>query len=87
MLDAFNATLEACDPARGRFRTSRIDAGIDLLSDWLVDVTFGRIGARGRTIRHVDPTRPAPAKSSATACNAAPPPPPGASASPPASAS
>jgi len=38
------ATLEACDPARGRFRAYRIEAGTDLLGDWLVDVTYGRIG-------------------------------------------
>ncbi|APW58613.1 WGR domain-containing protein [Paludisphaera borealis] len=53
MLDAFTARLEACDPARGHFRAYRIDAGTDLFGDWLVDVTYGRIGSRGRTIRHV----------------------------------
>jgi len=35
MMDAFHAKLEACDPARGRFRAYRIDAGTDLLGDWL----------------------------------------------------
>ena len=53
MLDAFTATLQACDPSLGRFRAYRIKAGTDLLGDWLVDVTYGRIGSRGRTIRHV----------------------------------
>src|SRR4051812_36665024 len=53
MLDAFTVRLEACDPARGRLRAYRIDAGTDLFGDWLVDVTYGRIGSRGRTIRHV----------------------------------
>ena len=53
MLDAFTATLEACDPARNHFRSYRIEAGTDLLGDWLVDVTYGRIGSRGRIIRHV----------------------------------
>ena len=53
MLDAFTATLQACDPSLGRFRAYRIEAGTDLLGDWLVDVTYGRIGSRGRTIRHV----------------------------------
>lgn len=33
MLDAFSATLEACDPALGRFRTYRIEAGTDLLGE------------------------------------------------------
>jgi predicted DNA-binding WGR domain protein len=51
MMDAFYAKLEACDPALGRFRAYRIDAGTDLLGDWLVDITYGRIGAPGRTIR------------------------------------
>jgi hypothetical protein len=31
--------LEACDPARGHFRGYRIEAGVDLRGDWLVDVT------------------------------------------------
>jgi hypothetical protein len=53
LLDAFTATLEACDPARGRFRAYRIEAGTDLLGNWLVDVTYGRIGSPGRIIRYV----------------------------------
>ncbi len=52
MLDAFTATLEACDPPRNHFRAYRIEAGTDLLGDWVVDVTYGRIGTRGRTLRH-----------------------------------
>ena len=40
-------------PATRRFRAYRIDAGTDLLGDWLVDVTYGRIGSRGRTVRYV----------------------------------
>lgn len=52
-LDAFTATLVACDPAQGRFRAYCIEAGTDLLGDWLVDVTYGRIGSRGRIVRHV----------------------------------
>jgi hypothetical protein len=53
MLDAFNARLEARDPAKGHFRSYRLEAGTDLLGNWLVDITFGRIGARGHRIRHV----------------------------------
>lgn len=53
MLDAFTATLVACDPAQGRFRAYRIEAGIDMLGDWLVDVTYGRMGTRGRVVRYV----------------------------------
>jgi len=52
-MDRFRAELQACDAARGIFRTYRIEAGVDLFGDWLVDVTYGRICSRGRTIRHV----------------------------------
>ena len=48
MMDAFTATLEACDPDRNHFRAYRIEAGTDLLGDWLVEVTYGRIGSPGR---------------------------------------
>jgi len=52
-MGSFRIRLEACEPARGRFRAYLIDTGIDLLGDWLVDVTCGRIGSRGRLVRHV----------------------------------
>jgi hypothetical protein len=52
MLDAFTARLEARDPAKGHYRSYRLDAGTDLLGNWTVEITFGRIGARGRSIRH-----------------------------------
>jgi len=52
-MESFRARLEARDPARGCFRAYRIDAGTDLFGDWLVDVTYGRIGSSGRTVRHV----------------------------------
>jgi hypothetical protein len=45
VLTAFHARLEARNPARGRFRFYRIEVGTDLLGDWLVDVTYGRIGS------------------------------------------
>jgi len=51
MMDAFYAKLEACDPALGRFHAYRIAAGTDLLGDWLVEVTYGRIGTHDRTLR------------------------------------
>ena len=53
MLNEFNAHLEARNPARGHFRSYQIDAGRDLLGQWLVDVTYGRIGSRGHLVRHV----------------------------------
>jgi predicted DNA-binding WGR domain protein len=55
VLSKFTTALEARDPALGRFRSYRIQAGTDLFGDWLVEVTYGRIGSPGRTIRHVAP--------------------------------
>lgn len=52
-MESFRVKLEACDPARGRFRAHRIDAGTDPFGDWLVDVTYSRIGPRGQTVRPV----------------------------------
>ena len=52
-MERFSIRLEACDPAHGRFRAYRIEAGTDLLGDWLVDVVYGRIGSPGRRVRHV----------------------------------
>jgi hypothetical protein len=52
MIDAFNALLEARDPERGCFRSYRLEAGTDLFGTWLVEITFGRIGATGTRIRH-----------------------------------
>jgi hypothetical protein len=52
MMDAFTAMLEAHDPALGRFRAYRLEAGTDLLGDWLVEITYGRIGTKGRRIRY-----------------------------------
>ena len=52
MMSTFTALLEARDPQLGRFRAYRLEAGTDLLGDWLVDITFGRIGTRGRLIRY-----------------------------------
>ena len=53
MLNAFSALLEARDPALGRFRSYRLGAGTDLIGSWLVEVTYGRIGAPGRSVRYV----------------------------------
>ncbi len=53
MMNAFSTLLEARDPALGRFRSYRLDAGPDLLGTWLVEVTYGRIGAAGRRLRYV----------------------------------
>jgi len=52
-MNAFSALLEARDPALGRFRSYRLEAGPDLLGTWLVEVTYGRIGTSGRRLRYV----------------------------------
>ncbi len=52
MMNAFSALLEARDPALGRFRSYRLEAGPDLFGAWLVEVTYGRIGAPGRCLRY-----------------------------------
>lgn len=50
MLDRFSALLEARQPNRGHFRSYHIEAGTDLLGDWLVVITFGRIGSPGHSL-------------------------------------
>ena len=44
--------LHACDPANNRHRSWRVVAGADLFGLWTAYVSFGRIGAAGRTMRH-----------------------------------
>jgi hypothetical protein len=53
MMNSFSALLEACDPALGRFRSYRLEAGPDLFGAWLVEVTYGRIGTPGHRLRYV----------------------------------
>jgi hypothetical protein len=53
MMNAFSALLEARDPALGRFRSYRLEAGRDLFGTWLVEVEYGRIGAAGHRLRYV----------------------------------
>ena len=53
MMSIFTARLEASDPARDCFRSYRLEAGPVLFGTWLVDATYGRIGSRGHTVRHV----------------------------------
>ena len=48
MIVAFSTRLEACDPARNRWRLYRVEAGRDLFGTWVVAVTLGRIGAARR---------------------------------------
>lgn len=44
------AYFEARDPARNIYRAYSIDYGQDLFGNWIVEITFGRIGSRGRTM-------------------------------------
>ena len=48
MLD-FRITLEARNPARHCCRQYRVEAGTDLFGVWVVEVSYGRIGAAGRS--------------------------------------
>ena len=50
---AFSTLLHACDPARNHWRAYRVEAGQDLFGDWLVEITFGRIGPGGRTVQYL----------------------------------
>jgi hypothetical protein len=54
-MTGFSLTLEARNPARNLWRAYHISAGTDLFGDWLIDLTYGRIGARGRTLRQTAP--------------------------------
>ncbi len=53
-MTVFSVLLEARDPARNYGRSYHVKAGRSLFGTWLVDITFGRIGApTGRTVRYV----------------------------------
>lgn len=41
--------LHGCNPAQNHWRSYHIAAGRDLFGDWIVELTYGRIGAKGRT--------------------------------------
>ena len=49
----FRITLEARNPARGCLRHYRVEAGTDLFGVWLVEISYGRIGAVGRSRSYV----------------------------------
>jgi predicted DNA-binding WGR domain protein len=44
------AYLEAQDPTRNIYRAYSISYGQDLFGTWIVEVNYGRIGSKGRTI-------------------------------------
>ena len=45
----FSILLQACNPVKNHWRSYHIAAGQDLFGDWIVELTYGRIGSRGRT--------------------------------------
>ena len=48
MMD-FAIHLEARDPSRNIWRAYSITGGQDLFGDWIVVLSYGRIGAKGQT--------------------------------------
>jgi len=62
MLDQFCAALEAVNPERDCYRAYRIEAGTDLLGDWVVEITSGRIGCAGNRVRFFAPNEVAALK-------------------------
>ena len=48
--ETFRIRLEAKNPEKGHLRAYRIDAGHDLFGRWCIEVTYGRIGRRGRSV-------------------------------------
>lgn len=51
----FHIKLEAKNPEKGNFRAYEIDAGPDLFGQWQIEVTYGRIGRRGRSVTYSAP--------------------------------
>lgn len=52
-MTCFAIDLEARSPEANHWRAYSIQVGPDLFGDWLVDVTFGRIGRPGQSKRYV----------------------------------
>ena len=50
--ETFRIRLEAKNPEKGHLRAYRIDAGQDLFGQWNIEVTYGRIGRRGRSVTY-----------------------------------
>lgn len=55
MKDEFHIKLEAKNPGKGHLRAYRIDAGQDLFGQWNIEVSYGRIGHRGRSLTYSAP--------------------------------
>jgi hypothetical protein len=57
MLAESTIELEARNPVANRLRRWKVELSQDLLGMWTVDTEFGRIGSRGRHLRHVFPSQ------------------------------
>lgn len=66
-MNHISITLEARNPSRNLFRSYHAEISQDLFGDWLLDITYGRIGTKGHTIRQVSATAEA-AKESLIRC-------------------
>ena len=56
MDENFHIRLEAKNPEKGNFRSYKINAEKDLFGHWFINVTYGRIGKRGRTVTYSSQT-------------------------------
>ena len=52
-MEVFRAVLEARDLSINCARMYRLEAGTDMFGVWLVEITYGKIGTRGRRKRYV----------------------------------
>lgn len=52
MKEQFHIRLEARNPKKGHLRAYRIDADQDLFGQWSIEVSYGRIGRRGRSVTY-----------------------------------
>ncbi len=50
--EQFRIRLEAKNPEKGHLRAYCIDAGQDLFGHWSIEVSYGRIGRRGRSVTY-----------------------------------
>ncbi|MCA9470136.1 MAG: WGR domain-containing protein [Nitrospira sp.] len=55
MGERFHIKLEAKNPEKGNFRSYAIDAGKDLFGHWEIEVSYGRISRRGRSVTYSAP--------------------------------
>lgn len=52
MEEMFHIKLEARNPEKGHLRSYSIQAGQNLFGQWNIEVSYGRIGRRGRSVTY-----------------------------------